>query len=73
MIKTVSGISPDIEPMDNPAKKELSKPPMYEFNEPPSPNARLYRNATHIMLTKHARLKHCMRTERTFLLLTSPP
>ena len=36
-------------------------------------NAKLYKNTTHITLTRHARLKHCIKTDKTFLLLTSPP
>ena len=69
---TVSGISPDRSLAVREERKRLSKFPTKALSDPPSPNVQLYKYTTHKTEIVQVKAKHCISTDKTFLLLTSP-
>ncbi len=69
---TVSGMLPFNVLTPIPDRKDLESPPHQALAPPPSPNAMLYATTTHARVTTQVIAKHCMRTESTFFVRTSP-
>ena len=70
-MNTVSGMVPDSESTVTPERHTLLRPPTKALAGP-SVNARLYAYTAHRMVISEVMAKHCMSTDRTFLLRTMP-
>ena len=70
--KTVSGMLPFSVSTSMPDRKDLESPPHQALAPPPSPNAMLYATTTQARVTMQVIPKHCISTESTFFVRTSP-